>query len=764
MNMRSFSFHTVIIAGFALLTVVLTYPLILHLTSHIPLHKDWHPSGAEHWTSMWATWFIEHRIMESQQWSLFTDSIFYPRGVDLTNTMLLGFGLIVAVAMPLVWYFGVILSFNLFIIGSFILTAYSTFLLVRYLTNDSRAAFISGLAFAFSPYQMARTISMFGIVTSGMLIPLYILFFIRAVQGGLTRDLVLAPLVLTLTFVSNAYYAIFFAIFFVIYALYYVIFSKDPIIRNILLRRLLSMVCINMLLMAPLSWVILTYWSKDLQIDVPLSPEFGADLLAFFLPSTHHTLWGDLVKSIYYTNFTGNDIEQTVYIGYMVLLLSLIAFIKVSREKTRFWSLAALTFFILSLGPFLHINGKSLLMVDGMPITLPLPSLFLHFLPLVSAMRAVCRFSVMLMLALVVLVGYGTKHLLMRFEGRPGAVLLCMGLIAVTIGFEFSTIPLPLADARIPRVYERIATEGSEGGTLLDVPVYWFITKYQYYQTAHRQRLLTGHAPRVPLPLVRAYADTMPFMRLFRNPELIGEYEQVPIDQRDILRFLEFFDLSFIVLHKSYLGTTLFDHLLGFAKASPGEVRLQGPEVYDRLMRFLLAHFPISWVEEEGDIVVLKLDREHQVDDLWVGHEGYIVDFGSTRSQFFLAEGWSSPEHWEELTFAWSDVQESRLWVYIPRVEALAMELKLLPFTFSGGLPQGVTTYVNGRLLKHIPLVPGEWQSYTIHLANADLTGGINTFRFVYDYTASPSRVLPGNGDPRQLAVAFDYIRFRPER
>jgi hypothetical protein len=762
--MRSFSFHTIIIAGFALLTVVLTYPLILHLTSHIPLHKDWHPSGAEHWTSMWASWFIEHCIMELQQWSLFTDSIFYPRGIDLTNTMLLGFGLIVAVAMPFVWYFGVILPFNLFIIGSFILTAYSTFLLVRYLTNDSRAAFISGVVFAFSPYQMARTVSMFGIVTSGVLIPLYTLFFIRAVRVGLTRDLVLAPLVLTLAFVSNAYYTVFLGFFSVIYAVYYVIFSKGSIIRSILLRRLLSMLCINILLVAPLIWVILTYWSSDLRIDAPLSPEFGADLLAFFLPSTHHTLWGDLIKSIYYTNFPGNDIEQTVYIGYMVLLLSLIAIMKVSREETRLWSLAALTFFILSLGPFLHINGKSLLMVDGMPITLPLPSLLLHFLPLMSAVRATCRFSIMLMLALAVLVGYGTKYLMARFEKKPGAVLLCLGLMTVIICFEFSTIPLPLADARIPKMYGRIVTEGSKGGTLLDVPVYWFMTKYQYYQTAHRKRLITGQAPRVPLPLVRAYADTMPFMGLFRNPELIGEYEQVPIDQRDILRFLEFFDLSFIVLHKSYLGTTLFDHLLGFAKANPGEIRLQGPEVYDRLMRFLLAHFPISWVEEEGDIVVLKLDREHQVDDLWMDRDGYTLDFGSTRPQFFLAEGWSSPERWEELTMAWSDVQESRLWVYMPRTEALAMELKLLPFTFPGGLPQGMTIYVNGRLLKHIPLVPGEWQSYTVHLANADLTGGINTFRFVYDYTASPSRVLPGNGDSRQLAVAFDYIRFRPER
>ncbi len=38
----------------------------------------------------------------------------------------------------------------------------------------------------------------------------------------------------------------------------------------------------------------------------------------------------------------------------------------------------------------------------------------------------------------------------------------------------------------------------------------------------------------------------------------------------------------------------------------------QGPEVFDRLMRFLLANFPVARVEEEGDIVVLQLDRSPQ--------------------------------------------------------------------------------------------------------------------------------------------------------
>jgi hypothetical protein len=762
MKMRSLSFHTAILSGFTLLALMLTYPLILHLTTHIPLHRDWHPSGAEHWTSMWAFWFVEHLLAE-HQWSLSTDAIFFPRGVDLTNTTLFGFELTLAVSIPFVRSFGVILPFNLFIIGSFILTAYSTFLLVRYLTNDSRAAFISGIIFAFSPYQMARSLSMFGIITSAMWIPLYILCLIRATQGGLTRYLVLAPLVLTLTLISNPYYAIFLGLFSVIYSFYYITYDRGSIALGTLLRRLLSMVCMTMLLFLPLLWVILTHWSSDLQIDIPLSPEFGADLLAFFLPSTHHTLWGNLVKPIYYTHFTGNDIEQTVYIGYTVLLLSLFAVLKVSKNETRFWSLSALIFFVLSLGPFLHIYGKSILRVDGMPITFPLPNLLLHFFPLLSTVRAACRFSIMLMLALAVLAGFGAKYLLARLEGKLGAALLCLGLMTAAIGFEFSIVPLPLVDARIPKVYDRIATEDGSRGTLLDVPLYWFMTRYQYYQTAHLQRLLIGQAPRIPVTLLRNYADTMPFMRLFRNPELISDYEQTPIDRRDILRFLEFFDLSFIVLHKAHLGTTLFDHLVGSPHTPPEGTRLQGPEVFHRLMRFLQTHFPIEWMEEEGDIVVLKLARGHQVDDLWIGKDGFTLDFDSTTPQFFLAEGWSAPELWRDLTVAWSNGKDSRLWMYLPRAEALTMELKLVPFTFPESPPQGMKIYVNGQFLKHISMETRHWQNHAVHLTHDDLTPGINTFRFVYDYTASPAELSPSNIDRRQLAVAFDYIAFHPE-
>src|SRR5262249_35624309 len=54
------------------------------------------------------------------------------------------------------------------------------------------------------------------------------------------------------------------------------------------------------------------------------------------------------------------------------------------------------------------------------------------------------------------------------------------------------------------------------------------------------------------------------------------------------------------------------------------------------------------------------------------------------------------------------------------------------------------------------------WHLYTIHVPKASLSTGLNSFRFVYRYTISPAEVFPGHQDERRLAVAFNFIRFRP--
>jgi hypothetical protein len=770
--MRRLSFHTVIMGGFALLTMLLTYPLILHLTTHIPSDGVLPPSIAEHWVWTWGFWFVKHMVVEARRLSFFTDVVFYPRGVDLTYSILFGLGLPVAAAIPLVQLFGVTLTFNLFIFIAFIAAAYTTFLLVRDLTNDNRAAFAAGFIFAFSPFQMGRTVSHFGIMTSGIWIPLYVLFFMRAMKNGYIRHLILAPLVIVLTFLINPYYALFLSFFSVTYIIYSIIFNKSATIKSFLCTRLLPMGCFAAFFSLPLIWLTMTHGVQDFDMYAPMSHVLlhhvmlhSADLVAFFLPSSHHSIWGNIVKPMYYSHFTGNATEQTVYMGYTVFVLSVIAIVKAPKEQTRFWLISAIIFFVLSLGPFLHINGRDTLELGGISVWFPLPYLPMLFIPVLKAMRGPSRFAIMCMLALAVLAGYGVTHLLKRFEGKVVAGLGFLGLIITVIGLEFSIVPVPLVDATIPKVYEAIAREQGQGGTILDVPAYWSVAKYQHYQVMHQKRLLFGQAPRLSLSVDFSYADSIPFVKLFKNPQLIKDYDEHSVDKEDIQRFIEFFDLSFIVIHKDLLAPWFFIYFVRhpWDTSPPSPTLMQAPEVFDRLMRFLVTYFPVAHVEADGDLVVLTLARTPQADDLWMGPEGTRLDFDATRPQFFLTEGWSSPERWRELTFAWANAKESRLWVYLPRVAALSMELRIQPFTFPGSPPQGMKIYVNGRFLHYLSLATNDWRSYTLHLSQADLMGGINNFRFVYDYTAAPAEVLPGNGDQRRLAVNFDYIAFHPE-
>ena len=61
-----------------------------------------------------------------------------------------------AADLPVYWLTGnIILCYNLLFISTFVLSAFGTYLLVRDLTGDRRAAFIAGLVYGFLPYRIA---------------------------------------------------------------------------------------------------------------------------------------------------------------------------------------------------------------------------------------------------------------------------------------------------------------------------------------------------------------------------------------------------------------------------------------------------------------------------------------------------------------------------------------------------------------------------------------------------------------------------------
>jgi hypothetical protein len=144
-----------------------------------------------------------------------------------------------------------------------------------------------------------------------------------------------------------------------------------------------------------------------------------------------------------------------------------------------------------------------------------------------------------------------------------------------------------------------------------------------------------------------------------------------------------------------------------------------------------------------------------------------IIHLGGETARAYLGTGWSRSERWgpqSDRTVVWADAPESTLWFTLPRPSDFIVRLTLLPFTFPSSPPQSIRVFVNGRSVAEVTPVGPSWRTYSFELPRTYLSPGANTLRFVYNYVASPSKVVPGSEDPRTLAVAFDSIEFRENR
>ena len=112
---------------------------------------------------------------------------------------------------------------------------------------------------------------------------------------------------------------------------------------------------------------------------------------------------------------------NTVFLGYVTLALALLGG-WTGRRRLKPWIWTAIVFGVLALGPLLQISGRFRFSLDNMlpeGVTFPLPFTLLHFIPFINGNRVPNRNSVILMLALAVLAGYGAAWLLGRVaEGR----------------------------------------------------------------------------------------------------------------------------------------------------------------------------------------------------------------------------------------------------------------------------------------------------------------------------------------------------------
>ncbi len=114
--------------------------------------------------------------------------------------------------LPVYWLTGnIILCYNLLFISTFALSAFGTYLLVRDLTGDKRAAFIAGLVYGFLPYRIASVPHVQ--VMSSQWMPFALYGINRFVTTGSTRALIGGTAALVMQNWSCGYYLLYFAPF-----------------------------------------------------------------------------------------------------------------------------------------------------------------------------------------------------------------------------------------------------------------------------------------------------------------------------------------------------------------------------------------------------------------------------------------------------------------------------------------------------------------------------------------------------------------------
>ena len=117
----------IILGVFALLTLILTWPVVSFLGSRIPGTATW---AFDESTFGWNIWYFKHALLDLHVSPLHTELIWYPLGIDLILYTFNFFNAIIA--LPLLLATNVPLASNVTVLLATILSGFGAYLLTLY--------------------------------------------------------------------------------------------------------------------------------------------------------------------------------------------------------------------------------------------------------------------------------------------------------------------------------------------------------------------------------------------------------------------------------------------------------------------------------------------------------------------------------------------------------------------------------------------------------------------------------------------------------
>jgi hypothetical protein len=197
--------HTAVLALYAVVGMVFTWPLPLHMSTHVT-----GPPTGDTGVYLWNIWVFQHELLARHQFPLFTSAILSldPR-IDLALHNYTVFSNLLA--LPLIRGFGVVATFNIVYIALTVLCAFTCYLLARAVGGRRPEAFLGGLVFAWSPALVARGTAHFSLVAAAPL-PIFALCLLMAERTGARKFMIAAGLTLAWAAYCDPYYAVYCAL------------------------------------------------------------------------------------------------------------------------------------------------------------------------------------------------------------------------------------------------------------------------------------------------------------------------------------------------------------------------------------------------------------------------------------------------------------------------------------------------------------------------------------------------------------------------
>lgn len=536
--------HVAVLAAFAALAVVGTWPLAAHLSDAVL-----GPPG-DNYEYVYKIWWFKAALLERGLSPLFNPDIFYPAGYDvsLSETTLANMGL----ALPFAALWGEVVAYNAVVLLSFALSGWAMYWLARYLTGSRLAGAVAGGVFAFSPYRMAHLGAGHLPLLGTQWIPLAFLFAERAFRTRAVKEGALAGAFLGLTALSSWYYAYMVGLFLGVFGV-----MRWAQTRHEWTARRLAAVAAAFVAVA--AWVMLPAAIPLLRNagagatgyrDLAYVDQWSAGLADFLWPSVFHPVWGRSLATRHIPNIQ----EGVLYLGWAALALAAVGLARRRERALTVYAWLGIVGLVLALGTTLHVAGGPLrvhvpegaarVFARGMyfltekaalnplafgkmdvagTVVIPMPTLWLYlFFPFFAAMRVPARFALMTVLALSVLAGAGAAHLAERIRARA-ARLATVGGLALVLALDLASVPFPLgySEARGQPVDAWLAAQ-SKPSPVAQFPLERTWYGYPLYQQRfHGQAIAYGYGTFVP----PAFRGAEQVLRRFPSDEAVDWLE-----------------------------------------------------------------------------------------------------------------------------------------------------------------------------------------------------------------------------------------------